>query len=112
RTSKYLLHEGDVVVPMDRPFTADGRLRWAQVGKAEQGALLVQRVARLRPKSPEYSPLLRGIVRSHVFQKALSGSLTGSFAPHLAHGDFDRYRFDVLGQRETAAHVIAAEHAE
>ncbi|HEX4114820.1 MAG TPA: restriction endonuclease subunit S [Solirubrobacteraceae bacterium] len=112
RTAKYVLRAGDVVVPMDRPFTADGRLRWAELTDAENGTLLVQRVARLRPRDRAYAPLVRAIVRSTPFQSALNGSLTGSFAPHLAHGDFVRYRFAVPSLSKATAAVHAAEAAE
>ena len=114
RTEKQILFDGDIVVPMDRPFTADGRLRWAEIDTAHEGALLVQRVMRLRPHRAEVRPIVRAIVRSPPFQLALSGSLTGSFAPHLAHGDFARFSFG-LEQPHRAAHTLEsverADHA-
>lgn len=112
RTMKYVLAAGDVVIPMDRPFTADGRLRWAELNEAEDGALLVQRVARLRPRDPTYSPLVRAIVRSSQFQSALNGSLTGSFAPHLAHSDFVRYQLTAPSPEIAARQMAKAESAE
>ncbi len=112
KTVRYLLAAGDIVIPMDRPFTADGQLRWAEVSADEAGALLVQRVARLRPKAPELSPLLRSIIRGSSFQASLSNSLTGSFAPHLAHGDFTRYNFEAKQPAKTAEHMVIAELAE
>ena len=112
RIMKYILAAGDVVIPMDRPFTADGRLRWAELNEAEDGALLVQRVARLRPRDPTLSPLIRAIVRSSHFQSALNGSLTGSFAPHLAHSDFVRYQFSASSPEIATRRVASAEFAE
>lgn len=112
RMMKYVLIGGDVVIPMDRPFTADGQLRWAELNSAEEGALLVQRVARLRPRDPAYSPLIRAIVRSSPFQAALNGSLTGSFAPHLAHSDFTRYKFTAPSPEIASRQVAKAELAQ
>ncbi|MFI1192500.1 hypothetical protein ACH4T9_04375 [Micromonospora sp. NPDC020750] len=110
--SKYALTVGDVVIPMDRPFTAAGHLRWAELQAEEDGALLVQRVARLRPRDRSRSPLLRAIVRSSGFQRSLSGSLTGSFAPHLAHGDFASFLFTVPDPDGASSRLIQAEWAE
>lgn len=112
RTSRYVLAAGDIVVPMDRPFTASGHLRWAELQTDEEGALLVQRVARLRPRDRSRSPLLRAIVRSPAFQRSLNGSLTGSFAPHLAHGDFARFRFAVPNPDSASVQLEQAERAE
>jgi hypothetical protein len=112
RTEKFVLAAGDIVIPMDRPFTADGRLRWAQLGETENGALLVQRVARLRPHDDVGASLIRAIVRSSPFQSALNLSLTGSFAPHLAHGDFVRYKFEAPASSVMALNLSKAESAE
>ncbi len=111
QTRKFVLAEGDVVIPMDRPFTADGRLRWTQLSSKEQGALLVQRVARLRPRSVNLQPVVRAIVTSHHFQRALNISLTGSFAPHLAHGDFVRYKFSLECPEVLAQETVSVEAA-
>lgn len=93
--SQFELQERDFVIPMDRPFTASGELRRAQVGVGDLPALLVQRVARIRPKSPADECLLGLALSARVPQSLLGGSLTGSFAPHLAHGDFKRKGFAI-----------------
>lgn len=112
RIAKFVLHEGDIVIPMDRPFTAAGDLRWAPISRHDEGGLLVQRVARLRPRLADYRPVVRAVVRSPRFQKSLNGALTGSFAPHLAHGDFARFKFDPERGLAVAKKLLAMEHAE
>lgn len=87
------LNRRDIVIPMDRPFTANGRLRYLTINEELEGSLLAQRTLRLRPVEGAYSSLL-SVVRSSKFQRSLLGEQNGSFAPHLSESSFFKFYFD------------------
>jgi type I restriction enzyme S subunit len=92
----FTLAIGDFVIPMDRPFTAEGVLRWARLSEHDVPSLLVQRVARLRPRDDEGALMVQGLLHSPKIQRLLVSRTTGSFVPHLAHGDFSHRVFEIL----------------
>lgn len=78
---KYLLRAGDVLLAMDRPWISEG-LKVARLSADEPSCLLVQRVARLRPKSPGSSAFLLEVLKSRAF--ANHCKLTETTIPHIS----------------------------
>jgi len=97
---EYVLRPGDLVVAMDRPFTADGRLRAAVIGREDDGCFLNQRVTRVRVKKGLDPRLMTCLRASSVFGRALSGSQTGSFAPHISVRDIAEFGLGAIGGDE------------
>lgn len=79
----FVLQEGDVVLGMDRPWIEEG-LRVARLRDEDIPALLLQRVAAVRPKSdllPEY--LLR-LLQGDAFFHHCFPEMTGVSVPHIS----------------------------
>jgi type I restriction enzyme S subunit len=88
---RYLLEAGDIVLAMDRPVI-NGGVKVARVEEGDVPSLLVQRVARLRPRDPGMTPLLHALLVAAPFQSYLEAVQTGGHAPHISAGlirDFD-----------------------
>lgn len=86
---RYRLLPSDVVLAMDRPWISSG-LKCAVVDQAVAGNLLVQRVARLRPKQPEFGMfifncLLGGDFKNHC-------RITETTIPHISPKDFATFQ--------------------
>jgi type I restriction enzyme S subunit len=80
---KYELVLGDIVLGMDRPIIQGG-IRVAAIGASDVPALLLQRVARIRPHHeilPEFTVLL---LSGKSFKDYLSPIFTGVSVPHLS----------------------------
>jgi type I restriction enzyme S subunit len=84
--SEYVLRAGSIVLAMDRPLISTG-LKIAQIEDADDGALLVQRVA---------SPCLTGLIdaryawwllNSHLYIGQIEQHATGSDLPHVSGND-------------------------
>ena len=96
----YLLQEGDVVLAMDRPWIPAG-LKFAKVRAGDHPALLVQRVARLRPKLGLTANFLHYVVASHDFTQYIQNVTTGTAVPHISASQIREYKFklpDILTQ--------------
>lgn len=81
---RFHLRAGDLVLGMDRPWISSG-MRMTFISEKDLPALLLQRVACLRPKSAEVD--MRYIywsLRSSRFRQAVEGELTGVSVPHLS----------------------------
>lgn len=89
---KYELQEGDVVVAMDRPWIEAG-LKYASIENADVPALLVQRVARLRPGAGVQPGFLKYIVGSKSFTDHVLAVQTGTAVPHISMGQIKSYEF-------------------
>ena len=92
---RFLLQAGDVCIAMDATFTSQGEIRAAEIAESDLPALLVQRVARLRPEpeSAAHPKFLSLLVRSDVFRDHLSDRQTGAFAPHISGKDIASFEF-------------------
>ncbi len=98
---RYWLRSEDVVVAMDATFTATGEMRVARLGPEDLPALLVQRVARLRPLNTRATPgLLYHLLRSARACAGLRDAQTGAFAPHISADDIRATSLPALGAAE------------
>lgn len=79
--SEYNLSVGDIVIAMDRPWISSG-FKVARIAHEDLPALLVQRVARLRPKNEVYGEFLFGLVRSSFFSSHFKP--TETTVPHIS----------------------------
>jgi len=79
---KYSLEAEDVVLAMDRPVISSG-VKAARIGTDDLPALLVQRVARLRPRDLKFGRLIELAFGSREFQAYLESGQAGSHVPHI-----------------------------
>ena len=91
---RFLLQPGDIVLGMDRPWIGGG-LRVATITQDDCPCLLLQRVARLRPKSSLRSAYLRLTLEWKRFRAHLEPELTGVSVPHLSGDQILSYRIPV-----------------
>jgi len=97
----YELRKNDLVLAMDRPWIAAG-LKFAKVRGNDLPALLVQRVARLRPKSGIDVDYLHSVVSSPDFTQHVQNVTTGTAVPHISGKQIQDYKFalpDLVTQR-------------
>jgi type I restriction enzyme, S subunit len=87
---RFHLRANDLVLAMDRPWIAGGA-RLAFVTDADLPALLVQRVARLRPLVRLDLRYIRWALGSGRFRAAIEGELTGVSVPHLSADQIGGY---------------------
>ena len=86
------LRENDLVLAMDRPWIAAG-LKFARVRKGDLPALLVQRVARLRPKAGVDEDYLHSVVASPDFTEHIQRITTGTAVPHISGKQIKEFKF-------------------
>ena len=90
--ANFELRENDLVLAMDRPWIAAG-LKFARVRKGDLPALLVQRVARLRPKVGVDGDYLHGVVASPDFTEHIQRITTGTAVPHISGKQIKEFKF-------------------
>ncbi|WP_315138095.1 restriction endonuclease subunit S [Achromobacter marplatensis] len=90
----YELMESDVVLAMDRPWIPVG-LKFGRVTKEDLPALLVQRVARLRPTQRIYGDYLYSIIASRGFSEYIQNIATGTAVPHISATQIKSYSFQL-----------------
>lgn len=86
---------------MDRPWITAG-LKFAKVRDNDLPALLVQRVARLRPKSVIDVDYLHSVLSSPDFTRHIQNVTTGTAVPHISGKQIQVYKFllpDLATQR-------------
>jgi type I restriction enzyme S subunit len=91
---------GDLILGMDRPVISTG-LKLAEVRSSDLPALLVQRVARIRPTAIDGRYLYHWLSSPH-FLKHIEGSATGTQLPHVTLAsirDFEVPRFEPETER-------------
>jgi len=89
------LRVDDVVIAMDASFTSSGVLRASRILGDDLPALLVQRVARIRPKKGNDGDFLWYLVRSEQFSKAITAQQTGSVISHISAAQIGSVELDV-----------------
>jgi type I restriction enzyme S subunit len=89
---RYCLHEGDVVLAMDRPWVKAG-LKHATISADDLPCLLVQRTACLRCKVNLDSRFLIYLVRSAAFIQHILGVQTGIGVPHISGQQIKDFAF-------------------
>jgi type I restriction enzyme S subunit len=82
----YRLAAGDIVVAMDRPMISGG-FKIAQVPAADDRALLVQRVSRIRPIHQLDRAYAWHFLNSQIFIGHAMSTATGSDLPHISAND-------------------------
>ena len=95
----YRLEAGDIVFGMDRPFIKGG-VRVASVSENDVPALLLQRVARIRPRTtldPTFTLLL---MTGNGFADYLEPLFTGISVPHVSPEQIKSYRIALPSMRE------------
>lgn len=90
-----LVQEGDLILGMDRPVISAG-LKLATVGASDVPALLVQRVARIRPNCIDGRYLYLWL-SSNEFIQHLQGSATGTQLPHVNLASIREFRVPRFG---------------
>lgn len=86
---RYRLSLSDVVLAMDRPWISFG-LKCAVVDETVAGSLLVQRVARLRPRQPEYGIFIFNCLQGGDFKSHCR--ITETTIPHISPKDFATFQ--------------------
>lgn len=101
KLSNYELRENDLVLAMDRPWVTAG-LKFARVRRGDVPSILVQRVARLRPKEGVDADFLHSVIASADFTQHIQTITTGTAVPHISGTQIQEYKFnlpDVATQR-------------
>jgi type I restriction enzyme, S subunit len=109
KLATYLLCENDLVLAMDRPWITAG-LKFARVRKSDLPSLLVQRVARLKPKAGVDADYLHSVIASADFTQHIQTITTGTAVPHISGKQIQEYKFklpDVDTQRSIGSLLIA-----
>ena len=91
---------------MDRPFISGGT-RVAVIGGDDDGALLVQRVCRIRTASPAVAVVLKHVLMSARFLAHIEPDLTGVSVPHLSETQIGSVAVPWLTESEYAARANA-----
>lgn len=79
----YSLHCGDIVLGMDRPIISTG-VRVARIESDDVPSLLLQRVARIRPRRQVSGEHVMRLLNSSGFREYLEPIFTGISVPHLS----------------------------
>lgn len=101
---RYQLHEGDVVLAMDRPWVKAG-LKHATIAADDLPCLLVQRTARFRGGANLENRFLKLLIGSSAFTSHILGVQTGIGVPHISGQqikDFEFARPPLADQRRIA----------
>jgi len=77
---------------MDRPWIQAG-LKYAVIKKEDLPCLLVQRVARIRPKNEYDSRFITALIDSWEFTHYLLNVQTGTAVPHISSRQISEYKF-------------------
>jgi len=101
---QFQLKQGDIVIGMDRPWVANG-MRIAEVKSCDIPSLLLQRVARLRAKSPLTQQFLSILLSSKFFIEYFTPILTGVSVPHISGDQIMSFRFGLPLEKDLGAIV-------
>ena len=100
---KYELELGDIVVAMDGSLV--GR-SFAQVKNDDLPSLLLQRVARIRPKSDKYNvDYLKEWVCSEIFTDHCDALKTVTAIPHISPADIDSFKLGFPAEIEEQTRI-------
>lgn len=92
--AQYELRESDIVLAMDRPWIPAG-LKFGRIRKSDLPALLVQRVARLRPTHRINGDYLFSVLSSSKFSEYIQNVTTGTAVPHISAKQIKSYHFQL-----------------
>lgn len=113
RYSHWLLAEGDIVFGMDRPWISGG-IRVARIGESDLPALLLQRVARIRPKRLITPGYLQLVLSSPQFRAYFEPILTGVSVPHISPSQISAFRLPLppLEHQQEAVAALLQQESE
>src|SRR5205085_1949890 len=94
-----LISEGDIVLAMDRPVVSAG-LKLARASASDVPCLLVQRVARIRPKDDLCWSFLFWAMQSSDFVRHLLKGQTGTQLPHINTKSISAYGMNLAPLNE------------
>lgn len=101
---RYRVRRGDVVLGMDRPIISGG-IRVAEVQPEDEGALLVQRVLRIRGRQLP-SRYLAYALATRAFRAHIEPNFTGVSVPHLSEGQVGDFRVGVPAHEDAMRCVV------
>ncbi len=90
----FCLERGDIVLAMDRPWISTG-LKVARISEADLPALLVQRVARIRPKPTVCASYIYAALCHPSFAAHCNAVKTETVVPHISPNDIRSYRLPI-----------------
>ena len=88
---QFTLKSDDIVMALDRPWVSGG-FKLAQISEDDEGALLVQRTARIRGKDM-IQAYVRSLMEMDAFRKHCAA--TGNTVPHVSHKKIKSYMVPV-----------------
>lgn len=91
---RFHLKPGDLVIGMDRPWINAG-IRLSFIQPSDLPALLLQRVACLRPWTDVSMSYVRWALSSRQFRSSIEHELTGVSVPHLSGDQIGDFRFQL-----------------
>ena len=102
------LDPGDVVLGMDRPWIGDG-LRVAKISAKDLPALLLQRVAAVRPRAGQRGDYLFLAISLPAFFHHCAPEMTGVSVPHISGSQIEGYVVAAPPEEEQSAIAIFVE---
>lgn len=105
---RFRLQTGDIVFGMDRPWISSGS-RVAMVDEDSAGALLLQRVCRLRGGEKLRQRFLFYALASDAFRQSVEVDLTGVSVPHISPEQVLAFKVPVLTPQEQDARCSDAD---
>lgn len=88
----YVLHAGDVVIGMDGSKVGKN---FAAISANDDGALLAQRVARVRAREGVSQDYLRYLICNDSFTEYVKAVHTGTSIPHISKGQIEHFQVNV-----------------
>lgn len=92
---RFRLTVGDVVFGMDRPWISSGA-RVALVDTLSAGALLLQRVCRIRGEKKISNRFVYYVLGSDRFRQSIEFELSGVSVPHISPEQITRFKIPIL----------------
>lgn len=108
---RFELAENDIIIGMDRPVIAGG-MRVGMVAGSDVPSLLVQRVARIRPRKDAVASYIYYALKSGAFVDYFSPITTGVSVPHISPEQILAFRIPSRGRSEqlrVAREIVAVE---
>ncbi|MCW5625838.1 MAG: restriction endonuclease subunit S [Burkholderiales bacterium] len=108
---RFRLADGDIVLAMDRPWISTG-LKVARIGPADLPALLVQRVARIRPLEKLILEYVYGVLCHRRFALHCNSAKTETLVPHISPHDIRSFPVLLAPlQEQKRFAVLASQHS-
>ena len=105
---RFRVRIGDVVFGMDRPWISTGA-RVAMIDEASDGALLLQRVCRLRGRGQMQQRFIFYALASDSFRQSVEIDLTGVSVPHISPEQVLQFKVPALTLDEQQHRCDAAD---